>query len=77
MLDILEGNGLLGSKFVETPMDPNSELYVDQGELLFTLKRYRCLVGKLNYLTITSPKMSFPVSVVSQYMETLCIYFGR
>ena len=34
VLDILEETGLLGSKPVETPMDPNVKLYEDQGELL-------------------------------------------
>ena len=34
MLNILEEIGLLGSKPVETPMDPDVKLYEDQGELL-------------------------------------------
>ena len=69
MLDILEETSLLGSKPVETPMDPNVKLYEDQGELLFNPERYRCLVGKLNYLTITRPDISFAVSVLSQFMK--------
>ena len=44
-------------------MDPNVKLYEDQGELLSNPKRYRRLVGKLNYLTITRPNISFAVSV--------------
>ena len=69
MLDILEETGLLGSKPVENPMDPNVKLYEDQGELLSNIERYRCLVGKLNYLTITHPDILFAVSVLSQYMK--------
>lgn len=34
-----------------------------------TLSRYRRLVGKLNYLTITRPDISYAVSVVSQFLE--------
>ncbi|RVW39422.1 Retrovirus-related Pol polyprotein from transposon TNT 1-94 [Vitis vinifera] len=34
--------------------------------------RYRRLVGKLNYLTITRPYISFPVSVVSQFLQSPC-----
>ena len=67
MLDILE-DSLLGSKLVKTPMDPNVKLYEDQ-ELLSNPERYRRLVGKLNYLTITRPDISFAVSVLSQYMK--------
>ena len=69
MLNILEETGLLGSKPVETPMDPNVKLYEDQGELLSNLERYCCLVGKLNYLTITRPDISFAVSFLSQFMK--------
>ena len=65
VFDILEETGLLGSKLVETPMDPNVKLYEDQGELLSNPERYRRLVGKLNYLTITRLNISFAVSVLS------------
>ena len=50
-------------------MDPNVKLYVDQGELLSSPDQYRCLVDKLNYLTITRPDISFAVSMVSQFMS--------
>ena len=70
MLDILDETGLLGAKPVETPMDPNVKLCVDQGELLPNPDQYRRLVGKLNYLTITRPDISFAVSLVSQFMST-------
>ena len=54
---------------MKTPMDPNVKLYEDQEELLSNPERYRHLVGKLNYLTITPPDISFVVSVLSQYMK--------
>ena len=69
MLDILEETGLLGSKPVKTPMDPNVKLYEDQRKLLSNPERYRHLVGKLNYLTIIRPDISFAVSVLSQFMK--------
>ncbi|RVW13553.1 Retrovirus-related Pol polyprotein from transposon TNT 1-94 [Vitis vinifera] len=43
-----------------TPMDPNVKLVPGQGEPLGDPGRYRRLVGKLNYLTITRPDISFP-----------------
>ena len=63
---------MLDCKPVDTPMDLNVKLVPSQGELLRDLGRYRRLVGKLNYLTITRPDISFPVSVVSQFLQSPC-----
>ena len=68
-LDILEETGMLECKPVDTPMDLNVKLVPGQGEPLRDLRRYQRLVGKLNYLTITHPNISFPVSVVSQFLQ--------
>ncbi|RVW30600.1 Retrovirus-related Pol polyprotein from transposon RE1 [Vitis vinifera] len=62
---------LSGSLYVDdiviTSSDQNG-----QGEPLGDLGRYRRLVGKLNYLTITRAYISFPVSVVSQFLQSPC-----
>ncbi|GAV66393.1 hypothetical protein CFOL_v3_09903 [Cephalotus follicularis] len=50
-------------------MDPLVKLDNEKGELLHDPEKYRRLVGKLNYLTITRPDISFAVSVVSQFMS--------
>ncbi|RVW82293.1 Retrovirus-related Pol polyprotein from transposon RE1 [Vitis vinifera] len=71
-LDILEETGMLDCKPVDTPMDSNVKLVPGQGEPLGDPRRYRRLVGKLNYLTITRPDISFPVSVVSQFLQSPC-----
>ncbi|RVW74296.1 Retrovirus-related Pol polyprotein from transposon RE2 [Vitis vinifera] len=71
-LDILEETGMLDCKPVDTPMDSNVKLVPGQGEPLGDPGRYRRLVGKLNYLTITRPDISFPVSVVSQFLQLPC-----
>jgi len=55
----------MNSKSFETPMDPNVKLLPSQGEPLSDPEKYRRLVEKLNYLTITRPDISFVVSVVS------------
>ncbi|XP_019229438.1 PREDICTED: uncharacterized protein LOC109210472 [Nicotiana attenuata] len=53
-------------------MDPNAKLLPGQGDPLRDLSRYGRLVGKLNYLTVTRPDISFPMSVVSQSMDSPC-----
>ena len=63
-LDILEETGLMNSKAVETSMDPNIKLLPKQGEAFLDHEQYRRLVGKLNYLTVTHPDISFVVSMV-------------
>ena len=68
VLDILE----VICKPVDTPMDLNIKFVPGQGEPLRDPGRYRRLVGRLNYLTITRPDISFPVSVVSQFLQSPC-----
>ncbi|RVW70967.1 hypothetical protein CK203_050566 [Vitis vinifera] len=51
------------NKSVNTPMDPNVKLIPRQREPLGDPWRYRRLVGKLNYLTITRLDISFPAKV--------------
>ena len=71
-LDILADTGMLDYKTVDTPMDPNVKLLPGQGEPQRDPSRYRRLVGKLNYLIITQPDISFLVSVVSQFQQSPC-----
>ena len=71
-LDILIDIGMLNCKPADTPMDPNVKLVPGQRQLLRDLGRYRRLVSKLNYFTITRPDISFPVSVVSQFLQSPC-----
>ena len=63
---------MLDYKPVDTPMDPNVKLILGLGESLGDPGRYRRLVGKLNYLTITRQDISFPMSVVSQFLQSPC-----
>ena len=68
VLDILEEIGMLDCKPVDASMDPNVKLILRHGEPLRDPWRYQRLVGRLNYLTITRPDISFLVSVVSQFL---------
>lgn len=48
-------------------MVPNLKLSKTDGELLDTPERYRRLVGRLMYLTITHPDITFAVNKLCQY----------
>ena len=67
---------MLDCKPVGTPMDPNVKLVPEQGELLRDPRKYRRLVGKLNYLTITRPNISFSVSVLASSCNHHVITIG-
>ena len=67
MLDLLSGIGKLVAKPCQSPMAQSLHL-TREGELFEDLKKYRRLVGKLNYLIVTRPDIAYSVSVVSQYM---------
>ncbi|CAL9000181.1 unnamed protein product [Prunus brigantina] len=67
-LDILEEAGLLGAKPAKVPMDPDLILS-PTGELLKDPSRYHRLVGKLIYLTITRPEITYAVNTLSQFMQ--------
>ncbi|XP_077221768.1 uncharacterized protein LOC143855510 [Tasmannia lanceolata] len=69
VLDLLNETGNLGVKPASAPMDPNVKL-VPEGELLEDPGRYRRLVGKLIYLTVTRSDISYAVGVFSQYMSS-------
>ncbi|RDX89938.1 putative mitochondrial protein, partial [Mucuna pruriens] len=72
-LDILQETSMSNCKPVDSPMDPNMKLMVKQGEPYSDPERYRRLVGKLIYLTITRPDISFAVGVVSQFVQAPCV----
>ena len=69
VLDILYKTGKLGVKRCSSPMVPSIHL-TREGETFEDPKRYRRLVGKLNYLIVTRPDIAHSVNVLSQYMST-------
>jgi hypothetical protein len=53
-------------------MDPNVKLLPEQGEPMTDKGNYQRLVGRLNYLTVTRPDISFDVSVISKFLNYPC-----
>ena len=69
VLDLLSETGKLGVKPCSSPMVPNVCLN-REGETFEDPERYRRLVGKLNYFTVTRSYIGHSVSVESQYMSS-------
>ena len=69
MLDLLFETEKLGAKPCSSPMASSVHLAIES-ELFEDPERYRRLVGKLNYLTVTHPDIAHSVTVVSQYMSS-------
>ncbi|KAA0067131.1 putative mitochondrial protein [Cucumis melo var. makuwa] len=65
----LVAKGKFGAKPSGTPMMPNQEL-VKEEQLCKDPERYRRLVGKLNFLTVTRPDITYSISVASQFMSS-------
>ena len=68
-LDILADFGTLGSRPTSCPMKQHLKLTPEDGVLLFDPSPYRRLVGRLIYLTITRPDISFSINILSQFMQ--------
>ncbi|XP_068316422.1 secreted RxLR effector protein 161-like [Pyrus communis] len=68
-LDILDEAGLLGAKPTKFPMEEILKLSQMEGQALHDASKYRRLIGKLIYLTITMPAISYVVHILSQYMQ--------
>lgn len=66
-LEILKDYGFLGARPIAFPMDDTK--LSDKGELLKDPEKYRRLVGRLIYLTITRPDITYSVHVLSRFMH--------
>lgn len=63
--EILKRFNMIECKVVSTPLEHNSKLYIDDGTKEVNGTLYRQLVGILNYLTTTSPYITYFVSIFS------------
>ena len=69
VLDLQEETGMLGCKPASSPMEQNVDWWDNATALIEDAGIYRRLVGKLIYLTVTRPDISYAVSILSQFMQ--------
>lgn len=69
---MLSDANLLDAKPLSSPLDQNVKLFDNDksGSLVSNPSLYRSLVGKLLYLTLTRPDISFYVHLLSQLMKS-------
>ena len=70
-LEIVHDVRMLGCKSAKTPMEVNLKLSKDEGELLHDAGMHRRLIGRLLFLTITRPDITYSVHGLSQFMSKL------
>nr|XP_043616440.1 uncharacterized mitochondrial protein AtMg00810-like [Erigeron canadensis] len=71
-MDLLFEYGLLGAKPMKTPMDMNLVIFdrLDNTDpFIENITLYQKIIGKLIYLTISRPDISYSVQCLSQYMH--------
>ncbi|GJR01570.1 ribonuclease H-like domain-containing protein [Tanacetum coccineum] len=71
-LELLHNYGLLACKLVSTPLPKNMILAHKESEddkFLKNITSYQRLIGKLIYLTLTRPDISYSVHSLSQHMQ--------
>ena len=66
-LQLLEDTGYLACKPVQVPMDPKVRLNASDGDLLSNPSSYKCLIGRLLYLTLSRLDITFIVHQLSQF----------
>ena len=68
-LDMLKETRLLGCKPETSPTEAGPQFWDTSSPLFEDANRYRRLLGKLIYLTVTCPDIIYAVSVLSQFMQ--------
>lgn len=69
ILDIISETMLLGAKPVSHQIEQNHKLFLAASESLPDPTRYRRLVGRLIYLAVTRPELSYVIHVLSLFMH--------
>ncbi|CAN1164864.1 Retrovirus-related Pol polyprotein from transposon TNT 1-94 [Linum perenne] len=69
-LELISDSGFIDAKPSRTPVDYKEKLTADMGVKLTDGTEYRQLVGRLHYLTITRPDISYGVQQLSQFQSS-------
>jgi hypothetical protein len=69
-LDILNECKMTDCKPSSFPMEENHKLALDSGPAYPDPPRFRRLIGRLIYLTITRPEITYSVHILSQFMQS-------
>ncbi|CAH9076817.1 unnamed protein product [Cuscuta europaea] len=69
-LDLLDELGMSGCKPSDFPMEAHHKPPVSTSPLFSQPERYRRVIGKLIYLTLTRPELSYYVHILAQLMQS-------
>ena len=69
VLEVLKKAGMVGCKPAKTPMEQQLKLSMGDGELLKELGQFRRLIGKLMYLTLSRPDITYSIHRLSQFLS--------
>ena len=67
--DILAKHDLVNYSPVPTPMSTGHQLTKDSGSEISNNSQYRSIIGALQYVTLTRPKIAFTVNKLSQFLS--------
>lgn len=69
IIDILQDASMLEAKAAPTPLPISCQILKDEGTLLANPESYRRIIGRLLYLVITRPDLSFAVQQLNQFVN--------
>lgn len=72
ILDLLSAFDVTDSKPFTIPMEQHLKLHDTTSDTMLNASTYRCLIGKLQYLTMSRPDISYTVNHLSQFLQTPC-----
>ena len=71
VLEVLKEAGMVGCKPTKTPMEQRLKLSRGDGELLKDPGQFRRLIGKLMYLTLSRPDITYSVHRLVSFCHNL------